>query len=143
MSSPSPSTDRNLIFGLLALQMDFLTSEQLLDAMNAWMLRKTTPVGDIQRERGLLNERRLELLQGMVEEHKVPATPLLARRACRQCSRRTGLDRLIKQRPRKGIVVGPAHHPMRPRFLASMYVPSRSIGKQPRPRTASGSVGSG
>jgi tetratricopeptide (TPR) repeat protein/tRNA A-37 threonylcarbamoyl transferase component Bud32 len=69
MPSPSSSTDRNLIFGLLALQMDFLTSEQLLDALHAWMRRKTTPIGEILRERGLLNERRLELLQGMVEEH--------------------------------------------------------------------------
>jgi tetratricopeptide (TPR) repeat protein/tRNA A-37 threonylcarbamoyl transferase component Bud32 len=69
MSTPSSSSDRNLIFGLLALQMDFLTGEQLLDALHAWMLRKTTPVGEILRERGWLNERRLELLQGMVEEH--------------------------------------------------------------------------
>jgi serine/threonine-protein kinase len=69
MSSPAPSADRNLILGLLALQMDFLTREQLLDAMNAWMLRKTTPLGDILRERGVLSERRLELLHGMVEEH--------------------------------------------------------------------------
>jgi tetratricopeptide (TPR) repeat protein/tRNA A-37 threonylcarbamoyl transferase component Bud32 len=69
MSSPSPSADRNLIFGLLALQMDFLSSEQLLDALHAWMRRKTTPIGEILRERGLLNERRLELLHGMVEEH--------------------------------------------------------------------------
>jgi serine/threonine protein kinase/Flp pilus assembly protein TadD len=69
MPSPSSSTDRNLIFGLLALQMDFLTSEQLLDALHAWMRRKTTPIGEILSERGLLNERRLELLQGMVEEH--------------------------------------------------------------------------
>ncbi len=69
MSTPSPSADRNLIFGLLALQMDFLTSEQLLDALHAWMRRKTTPIGEILGERGLLSDRRLELLQGMVEEH--------------------------------------------------------------------------
>jgi serine/threonine-protein kinase len=69
MPSPAPSADRNLIFGLLALQMDFLTREQLLDAMNAWMLRKTTPLGDILRERGVLSDRRLALLHGMVEEH--------------------------------------------------------------------------
>jgi serine/threonine-protein kinase len=69
MLSPAPSADRNLVFGLLALQMDFLTSAQLLDALHAWMLRKTTPVGEILRERGLLNGRRLELLEAIVEEH--------------------------------------------------------------------------
>src|SRR5262245_9975414 len=69
MPSSSPSSDRNLILGLLALQMDFLSSEQLLDALHAWMRRKTTSVGDVLRERGVLSERRLELLRGMVEEH--------------------------------------------------------------------------
>ncbi len=66
---PTPSADRNLIFGLLALQMDFVSREQLLDAMNAWMLRKTRTLGDILRERGVLGERRLKLLHEMVEEH--------------------------------------------------------------------------
>ena len=42
MSTPSPAADRNLVFGLLALQMDFVTREQLLDAMHAWMLDKPT-----------------------------------------------------------------------------------------------------
>jgi formylglycine-generating enzyme required for sulfatase activity/tRNA A-37 threonylcarbamoyl transferase component Bud32 len=69
MPTPSPVADRNLIFGLLALQMDFVTREQILDALHAWMLRKTTPIGEILREAGLLNDRRLALLQGMVEEH--------------------------------------------------------------------------
>src|SRR5258708_7189737 len=69
MSSSSLSADRNLIFGLLALQMDFLTSEQLLDALHAWMLRKSTPIGEILRERGLLTGRRRVLLEGIVEEH--------------------------------------------------------------------------
>jgi hypothetical protein len=33
MSTPSPVADRNLIVGVLALQMDFVTREQLLDAV--------------------------------------------------------------------------------------------------------------
>ena len=47
MSAPSPSADRNLLFGLLALQMDFLSRDQLLEAMLGWMLEKQTPLGDI------------------------------------------------------------------------------------------------
>jgi serine/threonine-protein kinase len=70
MPTPSsPAGDGNLIFGLLALQMDFLTREQLLNALSAWMLDKHTPLGDILRARGLLNDRRAALLEGMVAEH--------------------------------------------------------------------------
>ena len=30
--------DRNLLFGILALQMDFISREALVAAMNAWVL---------------------------------------------------------------------------------------------------------
>jgi formylglycine-generating enzyme required for sulfatase activity/tRNA A-37 threonylcarbamoyl transferase component Bud32 len=69
MSTPSSIADRNLIFGLLALQMGFVTREQLLDGMNAWMLHKSTPIGEILRECGRLDGQKLELLEGLVEEH--------------------------------------------------------------------------
>jgi len=39
----SASSDRNLLFGLIALKMDFVTREQLLDAMSAWLDRKAVP----------------------------------------------------------------------------------------------------
>jgi serine/threonine-protein kinase len=69
MSTPSPLADRNLIFGLFALQMDFVSREQLLNAMHAWMLRKAVPLSQILREVGLLNERRAALLDELVAEH--------------------------------------------------------------------------
>jgi hypothetical protein len=47
MPAPSPSADRNLLFGLLALQMDFVSRDQLIDAMNAWMLEKDRTLGEI------------------------------------------------------------------------------------------------
>ena len=31
--------ERNLLFGILAVQMDFVTRDQLVEAMNAWILR--------------------------------------------------------------------------------------------------------
>jgi serine/threonine protein kinase len=68
MSTPAPA-DRNLIFGLLALQMDFVSREQLLDAMNAWMLDKGTPLGDLLCRRGALGERRAGVLDALVDEH--------------------------------------------------------------------------
>jgi serine/threonine-protein kinase len=69
MSASSPSADRNLIFGLLALQMDFVTAEQLLAAMNAWMLAKHTPLGDVLRQRGVLSQRQAGVLDALVDEH--------------------------------------------------------------------------
>ena len=40
MSGPA---DRNLLFGILALQMDFVTRDQLVAAMNAWVLDQALP----------------------------------------------------------------------------------------------------
>ena len=39
--------DRNLLFGILALQMDFIGRDALVRAMNAWVLDKHKPLGEI------------------------------------------------------------------------------------------------
>jgi eukaryotic-like serine/threonine-protein kinase len=36
-------TDRNLLFGILALQMDFISRDALIAAMNAWVIQKHGP----------------------------------------------------------------------------------------------------
>jgi hypothetical protein len=77
MSTPSPVADRNLIFGLLALQMDFVSREQLLDAMHAWMLDKQTPLGEILCRRGVLAPDDRVALDGLVERHIARILPLL------------------------------------------------------------------
>jgi serine/threonine-protein kinase len=66
---PAPAADRNLIFGLLALQMDFVNHEQLIDAMTAWMLQKQTPLGEILCQRGVLEEDDLADLDRLVDRH--------------------------------------------------------------------------
>ena len=43
----SHSADHNLLFGILALQMDLITRDQLIAGMNAWVLEKTKPLGAI------------------------------------------------------------------------------------------------
>jgi hypothetical protein len=44
-STPSrPGADRNLLFGILALQMDFIGRDALIAAMNAWVLDKSKPL---------------------------------------------------------------------------------------------------
>ena len=41
------SADRNLLFGILALQMDFISRDQLIAGMQAWALDKSKPFGEI------------------------------------------------------------------------------------------------
>jgi eukaryotic-like serine/threonine-protein kinase len=69
-SSPPPQdTGRNLLFGLLALQNNFIDRDVLLAAFNAWLADKSRPLGDILRERGALDGARHTLLEALVGEH--------------------------------------------------------------------------
>src|SRR5438270_4469259 len=61
--------DRNLLFGILALQMDFIRRDALIAAMNAWVLEKHRPLGQILVERGDLDPRDFALLEPMVARH--------------------------------------------------------------------------
>jgi len=46
------SADRNLLFAILAVQMDFIGRDQLIAGLNAWVLAKTKPIGTILEEKG-------------------------------------------------------------------------------------------
>jgi hypothetical protein len=61
--------DCNLLFGILAMQLDFVTQDALIAAMHDWVLDKAKPLGDILRDRGHLSAERLELLAALVQEH--------------------------------------------------------------------------
>ena len=61
--------DRNLLFGMLALQMDFVPQGALVAAMQAWAFDKRRPLGDILAGAGHLSPGRLQLLNALVEEH--------------------------------------------------------------------------
>jgi len=61
--------DRNLLFGILALQLDFVTRDALIQAMNVWVLDKIRPLGQILIEHGALATDRHELLDALVREH--------------------------------------------------------------------------
>jgi serine/threonine-protein kinase len=63
------SADRNLLFGILALQMDFISRDALVEAMNAWVLDKKKSLGQILVERGALRENAQSLLELLVEKH--------------------------------------------------------------------------
>lgn len=65
----APSADRNVLFGILALQMDFVTRDQLVAGMNAWVLDKAKPLGQILVDQGMLDPADRSLIDTMVERH--------------------------------------------------------------------------
>jgi hypothetical protein len=64
-----PAADRNLLFGVLALRMEFVGKDDLLAAMQAWAHDRTRPLGDVLVARGGLSRDRCGLLNALVEEH--------------------------------------------------------------------------
>jgi tetratricopeptide (TPR) repeat protein/tRNA A-37 threonylcarbamoyl transferase component Bud32 len=68
-SVPPASADHNLLFGVLALQMDFVSRDALIRAMQAWVFEKAKPLVQILTEQGALSVARQELLEALVREH--------------------------------------------------------------------------
>jgi serine/threonine protein kinase/Flp pilus assembly protein TadD len=67
---PTPaSADRNLLFGILALQMDFITRDALIRAMHAWVLDKARPLGEILQEQGAFTAEDRAALDGLARQH--------------------------------------------------------------------------
>jgi serine/threonine-protein kinase len=62
------TTDRNLLFGVLALQADFLDAAQFAEACSAWAGRKDTPLSDLLVERGLLTAEQRALVDLLLRQ---------------------------------------------------------------------------
>jgi hypothetical protein len=65
----SNRSDCNLLFGTLAVQMDFITKEALVAGMGAWVMDKTKSLGQILVDQGVLTPARQALLDALVQEH--------------------------------------------------------------------------
>jgi serine/threonine-protein kinase len=63
------NADRNLLLGILAVQMDFIDRDQLVAAMHDWVLTKDKPLGEILVAAGALAPSDRNLLEPMVERH--------------------------------------------------------------------------
>jgi eukaryotic-like serine/threonine-protein kinase len=63
------AADFNLLFGIMAVQNDFVSRDALIEAMSAWVLDKGRALGDILVERGALSAERHALLTALVTEH--------------------------------------------------------------------------
>ncbi len=62
-------SDRNLLIGILAVQLDFVGKDDLIRAMNQWVLQKDVPFEEILVEQGFLDESGKRLLVALVEKH--------------------------------------------------------------------------
>jgi serine/threonine-protein kinase len=65
----NPESDRNLLFGIMAVQMDFVNRDALIAAMHAWMLAKSKPLSTILVEKGCLGADARTLLEALVDKH--------------------------------------------------------------------------
>ncbi len=68
-SAPAQAADRNLLFGVLALQMNFISRDDLVAALHAWVLNKHKPLGQIFRDQGRLTAGQLDALDALLEQH--------------------------------------------------------------------------
>jgi tRNA A-37 threonylcarbamoyl transferase component Bud32 len=59
----------NLLFSMLALQMDFVRREALVAAIQAWVCDKRQSLGEYLERHGHISPERLHLLNALVEEH--------------------------------------------------------------------------
>jgi serine/threonine protein kinase len=65
----SPSTDRNLLFAVMALQQGLVSRDAIIAAMNSWLVEKSKSLGKILVEQGVLTERAHEEVNELVSRH--------------------------------------------------------------------------
>src|SRR5262249_57365425 len=63
------NADRNLLFGVLALQMDFISREALIAAVSAWVRDKAKPLDSVLVEQGALATDERDLLEPLIRKH--------------------------------------------------------------------------
>src|SRR4051812_1239236 len=61
--------DRNLLLGIIALQLDFITRDALIEAMNAWVLDKGKSLGEILLNQAAIDQADLASLEMIVVRH--------------------------------------------------------------------------
>jgi serine/threonine-protein kinase len=66
---PPRDAGRDLLFGLLALQNDFVSRDDLLAAFAAWVAEKSRPLDRILLDCGALDEARRALIEALAAEH--------------------------------------------------------------------------
>ena len=63
------NSDRNLLIGILALQLDFIGCNQLVEAMHAWVLDKSQSLDNILLRQKAIDAETRELILALVRKH--------------------------------------------------------------------------
>jgi serine/threonine protein kinase/formylglycine-generating enzyme required for sulfatase activity len=69
LSGSGTGADRNLLLGILALQNNFITRQQLLTAFDQWTTDKSRSLGEILENLGAITADRRLLLEALMAEH--------------------------------------------------------------------------
>ena len=64
-----PTADENLLLGVLALQMDFISREQLIAATSVWMQDKSKSLSQVLLDQGVIDAECCEMLEKMARKH--------------------------------------------------------------------------
>ncbi|HZZ80887.1 MAG TPA: serine/threonine-protein kinase, partial [Gemmataceae bacterium] len=67
--TPTDNPDRNLLLGILAVNLSFITRDELIAAMKAWIGDRSKTLDAILVEQAVLTPERQVLLQALVVEH--------------------------------------------------------------------------
>ncbi len=62
-------SDLTFVFGMLATKLDFISSEHMAIAMQAWQQDQTTPIGEILHQQGVLSPDERELLDALSKKY--------------------------------------------------------------------------
>lgn len=65
----SESADRNLLFGVLAVQLEVVSRDNLIAATSRWVLDKEQPLSEVFVEQGMISREEVILVEGVVEKH--------------------------------------------------------------------------
>jgi serine/threonine-protein kinase len=113
--STQAEADRNLLFGTLAVQMGFVSRDQLTAAMAECANGKSRSVGDVLRAANALAEDERRLLDAMVEKHLIRHGNDVARSLAAlspddavRTALSQGTDRVTQADPEPGDTRGPA-----------------------------------
>jgi len=62
-------TDRNILFGVFALQNGFISRQALVSAMKTWVLNKHKPMSQVLQEQNAIDPDMFALLDALVQKH--------------------------------------------------------------------------
>ncbi len=63
------SADRDMLFGTLAMQLEFVTRDQLISATSEWALNRRQPLGEVFLSKGFINRAESQVIENVVQKH--------------------------------------------------------------------------